>query len=70
MNKNQIKARLIEKAGSIETVAQEIKERRSQVSATINYLRLNKRIRQKLAQTYGVRFSRRIELRQPERQAA
>lgn len=57
MNKNKIKARLIEKEGSIDAVAYRIRERRSQVSATINYLRLNLRIRQKLIRTYGVKFS-------------
>jgi len=70
MKPNQIKARLIEKAGTIETVAKEINEPRSQVSATIHYLRLNERIRAKLRQRYGVRFSPRIPLRQTERQAA
>lgn len=57
MTAEQIKARLIEREGSIEAVAKRIREPRTQVSATINYLRLNLNIRRKLIRQYGVRFS-------------
>lgn len=70
MKPNQIKARLIERSGSINAVAREINEPRTLVSATINYLRLNQRIRLKLSQHYGIRFSSRISLRQAARKAA
>lgn len=57
MDKNKIKARLIEREGSIDAVAKRIRKPRSQVSATINYLRLNLAIRVDLIRVYNVRFS-------------
>lgn len=63
MDRNKIRARLIEREGSIEAVASRIREPRTQVSATINYLRINLRIRKKLISTYGIKFSPYIQLR-------
>lgn len=60
MNKNQIKARLIQRDGTINAVAKRIREPASMVSATITYKRLNLRIRMKLIREYGVRFSPKI----------
>lgn len=61
MNKNKIRGLLIEREGSIDAVAKRIRSPRSQVSATINYLRLNLAIRKKLIQVYGIKFSPHIK---------
>jgi len=63
MNKNKIRGLLIEREGSIEAVAKRIREPRTLVSATINYHRLNLRVRKKLIATYGVRFSPGIQIK-------
>ena len=57
MTANKIKAKLIEKEGSISAVAKRIRKPLSHVSATINYSRLNLAIRRALIETYGIRFS-------------
>ena len=59
MEPNLIKAKLLVKVGSIERVAREINESRPAVSSTINYLRVNQRIREKLARKYGIKFTER-----------
>ncbi len=61
MTANKIKARLIEKDGSISAVAKRIRKPLSQVSATINYSRLNLAIRTELIRVYGIRFSPHIK---------
>ena len=63
MTKNQIKAKLIARDGTIEAVAKRICEPRSQVSATINFHRLNLRVRKKLIAEYGIRFSPNIQIK-------
>lgn len=70
MTSLEIKIHLLRKGLSIEKAADQIGEPRSQVSATIHYLRLNQRIREKLLEHFGIRFSPRIQLRQEEKQAA
>ncbi len=61
MTSRQILARLIEREGSINAVALRLGWPASQISATVNYLRLNLAIRKDLIQTYGVRFSPHIK---------
>lgn len=63
MTPQQIKGRLIERAGSLSGVAAALNEDLKQVSATIHYAKLNQRIRAKLQKAFGVRFSPRIPIR-------
>lgn len=56
MRPNEIKARILLKGYSIEAAALAIGEPRPAVSATINYLRLNERVRRKLQRKFGIRF--------------
>ena len=62
MTPKQIKATLIEQAGSINNVAAEIGENRTQVSAAIHYKFKYQRIRQKLTDRYGVIWDNAIVL--------
>lgn len=52
----KIKHQLQEQAGSVKRAAQLIREPLYKVSHTINYYRLNERIRKKLERRFGVEF--------------
>jgi hypothetical protein len=56
MTPAKIKYELTEQAGSVTKAALAIKEPLHKVSHTINYYRLNDRIRRKLARRFGIRF--------------